>query len=362
MKILDRYLLKQMMLPFVVCLVAFTMIWVVIDLFNHFGDFVQGQSGFKDLLRYYVLLIPSSLTTLVPAALIMAELYCLSKLTRHSELTAMRACGLSLSRLMRPLLLVGLASSLVVLIVNESVGPRAAYQTDQFVRSQHLADKSEVYRYSPLPYQNRRQHRQWFIGEFNALNSEMTNVEVVQRDETGMDLFKITAPRVQWLDGRWWFNDMHIQFYDASNNPRGAPRVEKGREMPDFSETPQDFLNEALDPEFLGVVRLARYISLHGHLTGRTLTRYKVDLHYRLATPWSCFVVSLLGLPLGSQTGRRGAMKGILGCLALFFMTYVLISIGLHAGKEEWIPAWLAGWGPLLLIGAYGYATLLRMR
>lgn len=362
MKILDRYLLKQMMLPFVVCLAAFIMISVVIDLFNHFGDFVQGQSGFGDLLRYYLLLIPSSLTFIVPAALMIAELYCLSKLTRHSELTAMRACGLSLPRLMRPILLVGLASSAVVLFINESIGPQAAYQTAQFVRSQHMSDKSEVYRYSPLPYQNRPQHRQWFIGEFDAQRLEMKNVEVVQRDERGMDLFKITAPLVQWLDGRWWFNDLHIQFYDTSNNPRGAPRIEKGREMADFNETPQDFLNEALDPEFLGVLRLARYISLHGHLTGRTLTRYQVDLHYRLAMPWSCFVVSLLGLPLGSQTGRRGAMKGILGCLALFFFTYVLISIGLHAGKEAWIPAWLAGWGPLLLIGAYGHSALLRMR
>lgn len=375
MKILDRYLFRQMMFPFIACLSAFAMIYVVIDLFSHFGDFMQGQAGVMEVFRYYILLIPASLTYLVPASLIMAELYCLSKLSRNSELTAMRASGLSLPRLMTPLMGIGFAASALVLGINESMGPHAAYQTAQFVRAQrqegkarrlgtlpHDGEAVDVFRYETLVYYNRMQQRRWLIGEFNARTFEMKNAVVHQQDEQGMDRFKLTSPRVEWLDGRWWFHDLQIQFYDEANSPRGAPRMEKGMEIPEFNESPRDFLNEALEPEYLGARHLARYIRRNGHLSGPTLTRYRVDFHYRLAMPWSCFVVSLLGLPLGSHTGRRGAMKGIFGCLALFFATYVLISIGLHAGKEEWIPAWAAGWGPLLLIGLYGQAMLVRMR
>jgi LPS export ABC transporter permease LptG len=362
MKILDRYLLKLFMLPLGVCLAAFTMIWIVIDLFNHFGDFLQGEVSAGAMVQYYLLLIPASLNFLVPASLILAEMYCLSRLTRNNELTAMRASGLSLFRLMRPFIATGLFAALAMLAVNETVGPHAAYLTEQFVRSQKRDDKMSVYRYSPLPYQNPAQYRQWFIGEFNARTYEMRNVEVVQQDEHDRDLFKITAPLVQWLDGRWWFSDLNIQFYDEFNNPRGAPRMEKGREMPDFTETPQDFLNEALDPKFLGAVQLARYIRHQGGVSGKTLVRYRVDLHYRLAIPWSALVVTLLGLPIGSQTGRRGAIHGVLWCMVLFFATYVLISVGLHAGKEEWIPAWLAGWGPLCVFAGYGVAVALRLR
>jgi lipopolysaccharide export system permease protein len=362
MKILDRYLLKLFLLPLGVCLAAFTMIWIIIDLFNHLGDFLQGQVSTGAMLQYYLLLIPASLTFLVPVSLILAELYCLARLTRNNELTAMRASGLSLLRLMRPFIATGFVAAVLLLLVNETIAPQAAYRTDQFVRSQKLEDPLSVYIHRALAYPNPGHYRQWFIGEFDARTFELRNVEVVQQDEHDRDLFKITAPQVQWLDGRWWFSDLNIQFYDEHNNPRGAPRMEKGREMPDFTETPQDFLNERLDPKFLGAVQLGRYIRRQHGVTGKTLVRYQVDLHHRLAIPWSALVVTLLALPIGSHTGRRGAIHGVLWCMALFFATYVLLGVGLHAGKEGWIPAWLAGWGPLALFAGYGGILALRLR
>ena len=190
----------------------------------------------------------------------------------------------------------------------------------------------------------------------------MRNVEVLQQDENGRDLFKITAPVVQWLDGRWWFSDLHVQFYDEFNNPRGAPRMEKGRELPDFTERPEAFLNEVKDPHFMSAIEMWRYIRGHQSISGKTVTRLMVDMHNRLALPWACLAVTLLGVPFGSQTGRRGATMGIMLFFVLFFSTYVLMSIGLSLGKNGYLSPWLAGWGPMLLVFVYGMVLAVKMR
>jgi len=362
-RIIDRYLLRQFLVPLAFCFAAFTMLYIVFDLFNNLGDFLQGRASLGSLVRYYLLMIPASLIYSMPVSLILAVLWSMSLLTRHNELTAMRACGISLVRLMTPLFVVGVIASLTVLVLNETIGSEAAYQTRQFVRAQSREDKDSVYIAGPLPYQNSDAHRSWLIRRFDTRTFEMEDVRVTQQSPAGRDIWRATAARGIWAGGGWWLQDLWLQYFDETGNPVGAPRTFPVRHMIEFDERPQDFLQEVKEPEFLGAAELVRFIRSHPELSPAAVRRLTVDLHSRLALPWGCLVAVLFGVPFGTTTGRKGAVKGVMLCLALFFSSWAAVSLGMWASKKGLLrPAWLGGWGPTLVYLAAGATLALRNR
>jgi lipopolysaccharide export system permease protein len=361
-KIIDRYLLRQFLVPLAYCFAAFTMVYVIFDLFNNLTDFIQGQTPLLSVLRFYLMMVPASLTYIMPVSLLLAVLWSLSGLTKNNELTAMRACGVSMGRLMAPLAAVGLVAALMVTAVNETVGSYAAYWTRQFVRAQLREDKMGVYVYGPLAYHNQTSRRTWMIHRYNTLTHEMQNVEVIQHDARGMDAYKILAPRATRIDGRWWFEDLKHQVYDEFGHPRGAPRSEALREMAEMTELPEDFANEVKEPEFLSAAELIKFIRTHPQMSRDAVQRFMVDFHSRLALPWGCLIAVLFGIPFGNMTGRKGALRGVLLCVLMFFSSWVLVSIGLWAGKKGFLAPWIAGWGPILVYLGIGTRMAARIR
>jgi len=93
-----------------------------------------------------------------------------------------------------------------------------------------------------------------------------------------------------------------------------------------------------------------------------TRNRLMVDYHYRLASPWLCFIVILVGVPFGTHSGRRGMGMGILWALLTFFGYYILMGLGLAYGKRQLLSPVLAGWGPGLVFFILGIALTRRLR
>lgn len=362
MKLIDKYLLKTFLAPLAYCLIAFVMVYVIYDLFDNLGDFVEGKTPLPHVLQYYLILMPSVLTRIVPISLLLAALYALSSLTKNNEITAMRASGISITRLMVPFIAVGLLASLLVAAVHETIGPRASYWCFNFVKEQKKSDPDAVYVKQQLAIKNQAARRIWLINEFDIRTYDMRGLELTQQREDLSDEWKILAKEARWLDGRWWFKEVVEQRYDAESNPQGAARFIRNREMSELTEDPGFFLNDIKDPEFLSSRELVRYLETHQQRDPAALNRIRVDLHYRLAEPWTCLVVTLLGIPFGAQTGRRGAFLGVALSIGLFFAYFVLIHIGLSLGKNMVLSPWVAGWSPNALFLALGAIMTYRMR
>jgi lipopolysaccharide export LptBFGC system permease protein LptF len=170
------------------------------------------------------------------------------------------------------------------------------------------------------------------------------------------------AAEGRWLDGQWLFMDIVTQFYDREGNPRGPPKLTLSQVMSDMNEKPIDFLSEIKPPEFMSSRELLRYLRVNRQLQKEAITRKTVDLHYRLAQPWTCLIVTLMGIPFGNQTGRKGALRGFLLSFGLFFGYYALINLGLFLGKNGHIAPWIAGWFPNILFFITGCSLVYRMR
>lgn len=355
MKLMDKYILRQLFVPLGYCLVTFTMVFVIFDLFEHLSDFIDAKTPFYQILRYYLMIVPALLVYIAPISLLLGLLYSLWHLTKNNELTAMRASGISLYRIALPIVAVGLGCSIAVSICQETIAPWTSYWAQQFISQQEYKNSASTRYVRDLPYNNEQYHRYWVVGQFDLQLHHMQGIKVVQQRPDGSDLETIWAEEGRYYDGRWWLFKVKIQKYDYYNNLVGAVEEFPRRQMADWKETPDDFINEIKDPALLSARELWQFMATHKSLSSKTCARLSVDMHFRLAMPWTCLMVTLFGVPCGLHTARKGALLGILAALATFFGFYLLMTFCQWLGKNQYLDPITSAWlpnGVFFLIGS----------
>jgi lipopolysaccharide export system permease protein len=360
MKILTRYLLKSLLFPLLYCLLGFSLIFIIDDLFDNFSDFLESGIRPLEMLYYYSQILPPVTVLILPACLLLAMLYSLSRLTRHSEIIAMRAGGVSIYRIVMPFIGVGILASLLTFLINEKIAPDAAWRAEKFIEYQKAGRDNEIFFARTLALKNR--NHVWMVQKLDTRDYSMYNVELIDQRPDGSDAVKYQAEKALWLDGRWWFMNLTVQSYKENGDLFGPPEVVLQREMRDLRETPQTFMAEIKDPQYLSAQEMRRYLRSKKDISSNTRARLKVDYHSRLAAPFTCLIVTLIGVPVGAHTGRRGAFAGIMVAMSLFFGFYILQLIAQALGKQEIISAWLGGWLPILVFGAASPLFIHRMR
>src|SRR5438128_9137764 len=133
MRLLDRYLLRELLVPLGYCLCGFLILLIFADLFADLADFQKKKLLLSDIVEYYLVSTPELLVQVVPIALLLALLYALTNHSRHHEITAIRAAGVSLWRLCLPYTLVGFSLSLGLFALNELWVPKGAEEADRIL-------------------------------------------------------------------------------------------------------------------------------------------------------------------------------------------------------------------------------------
>src|SRR5690348_3617415 len=135
MRLLDRYLLRELLIPLGYCLSGFLILWVAQDLITELSGFQSRKLLIGDIAEYYLVKAPEFVVMILPMALLLALLYSLTNHARHNEITAIRAAGVSMWRLCVPYLGVGLLASGAVFWLNEYFVPQSADIADQIRNS-----------------------------------------------------------------------------------------------------------------------------------------------------------------------------------------------------------------------------------
>lgn len=360
MKILTKYLLKSLLSPLFYCLLGFSLIFVISDLFENFSDFLESGIRPLEILYYYSQILPPVMVLILPACLLLAMLHSLSRLTRHSEIIAMRAGGVSIYRIVMPFIGVGIAASLCIAYINENVAPDSAWRAAKFLEYQKAGRDNEIFFTRNLALKDR--NRVWMVQKLDTRDHSMYNVELIEQRSDGSDAVKYQAGKALWLDGRWWFMDVTVQAYKENGDLDGPPEMILQKEMRDLRETPQTFMAEIKDTEYLSAREMRRYIRSKKGISDSTRARLQVDMHSRLAAPFACLVVTLIGVPIGAHTGRRGAFAGIMVAMTLFFVFYILQLTGQALGKQQILSPVLGAWLPVIVFGTASPWFIHRMR
>ena len=372
MRLLDRYLLRELLVPLGYCLSGFLLLWVASDLVTELSGFQEKKLHAGDIAQYYLVKTPEFIVLVLPMALLLALLYSLTNHARHNEITAIRAAGVSLWRLCFPYLAVGLVASMAVFWLNEYCVPQSADQAEQ-IRNRRSPVPEGAPAKDKLLNQgltNARDGRQWIIGLYDLRTGEMLRPVVVSKLTDGSHI-ELHAARAVRLNGIW-------NFYDALEYKRpvqadALPILLLKTNLlakPEFSETPEQIKSEIQISGVNGLSKAKRadipiavilnYLRLHPYPSQAAALYTK--LAGRLAAPWTCFVVVLIAIPFGAGSGRKNVFVGVASSIFICFAYFVLQQVCQAAGAGGKIPPWLAGWLPNLTFGFAGLLLTARVR
>ena len=366
MKILTRYLLKEFLVPLFYCMTGFLSIYVLFDLFGSFSRMLEARLPIGVAARYFCGYISPYYHYIVPAALMLATLYTMWRLCRHSEIIAMRASGVSLITIVKPLLAVSILMASSVVYVNEVYMPETVHWAS--LMKNCYFDRTKFSRGDNIVFRNAAEGRTWNIDKMlDDSANVLQNVRVtVDRPGNGPRLMSIEAKCARFLDGEWWFFDSSVQHYDANGQEIATPTPEadalKVRCFGHFAETPTDFMMQNRPWKFNSIRERLRYLETHSNLDELSRKECLYDIFSQIMSPLACLLITLIAIPAGIATGRQSVFKGIIGALSMYFAFYGVVIAFMVIAKNGWCNPILGAVLPFVLFLAVGIRAFIRQR
>ncbi|HEV2438222.1 MAG TPA: LptF/LptG family permease [Verrucomicrobiae bacterium] len=369
MRLLDRYLLRELLMPLVYCLVGIQAFVTFFILFTDLDKIQESKLHFLDTIEYSTLSAMGNLTIVLPISLLLALLIALTYHARHNEITAMRAAGMSLWRLCVPYVVVGFGASLVLFALNEIGVPRSTAWAEQILnRYVRKADDAPNQFHG---FVNAHANRIWIFNEYRPRTAEMSGSIVVNWTLPDGSIRKLYADRAIYSKPGWTFFNAR-EFEQAGETAPVVPLLQTNElAMPDFDETPAGIENEIKMSEYeslhsrklnVPLSTLWEYLRRHPNLPPAEAANWWTKFYGRLAAPWTCLVVVLIAIPFGVASGRRNLFVGVAGSVFICFTFFVLQQVGLALGTGGYLPAWLAAWLPNLIFATTGLLLTARVR
>ncbi len=373
--ILFRYITREFLLPLVCCLLAFVVLFLVDDVFDVLGDFLEAKASFRDIVHYFAILQPLNLVNVLPMSILLACSFMVHNLGRHHELTAIRSAGLSLLTCGLPIWLLALLLSGVSFWVSESLAPVSSRRAEE-IRVRWTESESRRERKAKLAFNNTGAKRDWFF-EFFQREGTQRGVLIKQFREDDAPDWELQAARAEYRDEEWTFYHGVIRHYDL------AGRLPEGRDIrfstytpvrgvldgeaearfrKNIDESPGMILNHLRPVHELSVRRMLRILSLNPSMPQTARDVYVSTVWYRISFPFSCLIGAFLGFSLSLTLERGGALAGFAMAVGLMVLYYVISQLFLVLGKNGYVPPFVAGCLPTLGFISWGVWDLFRKR
>jgi LPS export ABC transporter permease LptG len=371
MLLLDRYVLRNFIEPFALCFCAFLGILLIFDVNDHLGDFIAGRERWNLIALYYAHQLPHFILLCMPIGLLLAVLYCLSKMSRSNEIISMLTAGRGLLRILMPLFLASAVLAAICLGLNYRLAPQAdALRETDLGRIQfgEAADYLSAIRGHLM--KDRMTDRVWFATSILANMDQLDSVHITQLSPGGQPVQRWYAQNATY-DPRtrtWFLNHGREVRFDAEGNMEGTVDdwtrkfdASGSRAIHDWSETPYRIASSRIDPEGLGVAELREYLAANADFPAAQLAPFRTSLLYRWALPFTCLAVVFIAAPLGIVFSRRAVLASVAGSIFIFFGFLFCMFFFLALGKGDHVPPVVAAWTPNVLLIAIGiYLLYLR--
>jgi len=362
-QVVDTYLLSSFLFYFVLWLVSFVLMFHVFTFFELLSDVIKNNIPMSRMFTYLFFLSPRLIYRFTPVSVLTSVLVVFGVLTKNNEVTAFKACGVSMYRLTVPILAGGLLLSGGLFAFDHYWVPDADRIQDA-IRSEIKGRPAQTY-LDPT--------RTWFYGQedriynykyFDQKANVMLGVNVFEIDPATFRLKKhIAAERARWEPAlnAWVFQNgwsRDLKDYDSAAVFDFAGNI---RVFPELKETPDYFVKEALQSSQMNFLELRSYI---GELqqSGFDTIQLQVQLYKKFSVPLFAFILALVSAPLAFLAGNRGGMAGI-GMSFVIFVSYVSIDqFFQQLGNLSELPPQLAAWSPDVVFSLVGLYLLARMR
>jgi len=356
MRILDRYMARQFLKIFVICVLGVPFLFQVIDLTDRLDNFLSEGVGQAQVAAFYFYQLPYQMLLAFPIAALLAAVFTVSQMTRHFEVTAAKAGGVSFYRLVAPLLILGMAISLLALALAEVVPDSNRRATkalneggDEFAVRLNFVYRGDEGRY-------------YFVRRLDAHAGRMIDLKI-SREGTGYEYpsYIVNAPEARWdsAAARWVIENGRIRYMPERQKVIDIRFAELWQRP--FHETPANLLAKAKAPEEMNYEELGRFIEALER-SGENPRKEMVQRALKLAFPFTAFIIVLFGAPLANSTRKGGAALSIGLALATTIVFLTMIRIGEALGAGGVLPPVAAAWFPNLVFFVAGLGLMWRVR
>lgn len=358
--ILDSYVLSNFLFYFIVSLISFVTMVQVFTFFDLLGDIVKNHIAFDRVLTYHLFLTPKLIYDIMPESVLVAVLVSFGVMTKNNEVTAFKACGISVRRLALPVMAVSALLSAGLFAFDYSWLPRAN-QIQDAIRNEIKGRPVQTYLHP---------ERKWIIHDyrifyykyFDPVEKTMVEPYVFELDPKSFHVKKqISASRAKWQQ------DIHTWVWEKGT-ARDLCGVDECQlqefqvtSFPELTETPDDFLKEVKQDKQMNYRELGKYIR-DLQQSGFDTVRLRVQYYKKFSVPLFALIMALISVPFGFLVGNRGAMAGI-GVSIGVAMAYLGVGqLFEQIGNVNYLPPVVAAWAPDALFSLAGVYLMLRMR
>jgi lipopolysaccharide export system permease protein len=358
LKLLDRYILKEFLRFFIVICITFIALYLIIDFFNKVRMFLSNNASILQIATFFLYSIPMIISLILPPAVLLATLIAYGSLSKFSEITAMKANGISLYRITLPALIFAAVMAVVLFYFTELITP-ASIQKIEYI------EKVDIQKQQTLGYF--KQNEIWYRGDnaiynfkmFDVSNDTLRGITINYLNNDFTLIKRIDAKSAEWKENNWFFHDLLTTRFDSNNFPVLEWSKEKIISIP---EKPDDFKIVQKDAEKMGYFDLKKYASKI-QKEGYDVTKYLVYLQGKIAFPFVIIIMIFIGVSFSLRSERSGGVMQSVGIGIFIGFSY----FGVHAysmslGLSGRIPVFLAAWAANILFSIAAAVLFYRMR
>jgi LPS export ABC transporter permease LptG/LPS export ABC transporter permease LptF len=363
-RLLDTYVIREFLRIFFLVLGSFVVLMLIFTFFDLMGHILSNHISLVVVGDYLLNLTPSMLYQLAPLAVLIAVLVTFGVLNRNSEIVAMKAAGISLYRLVIPIVSIAAVLAVSLFLFDQYYLPQAN-RRQEALRNIIKGNPAQTYL---------QPEHQWIFGDtprgeagqifyyqfFDPANNEFANLSVFEFNPANFQLTqRIFASRVSWDDNSntWQFQNGWVSTFQRAN-VTGYRQFQKAA-FPEISEQPAYFKKEALQSQEMNFAQLEEYIR-DLRQSGFDTMQLRVALWHKLAYPLTAVIMAALAIPFALMMGRRGSVTAIAVAIGVALAFWVVDGLFRAMGNVDYLPAALAAWSSVVLFGLAGGYLLLR--
>lgn len=359
-QILDSYVLSNFLFYFFLTLACFVTMIQVFTFFDLLSDIVKNNIPMSHVVRYHLFLTPELIYDTLPIAVLVSILATFGVMTKHNEVTAFKACGISVRRLGLPVLLMSAVLSVALFAFDYSYIPQANQIQDAYL-NEIKGRVAQTYLHPDRKWII-HDYRIYYVKYFDPSEKVMVEPYVFELDPKSFHVLReISASRARWQQNinAWvWeqgaakdlcgVDECKVQNFTATT-------------FPEIAETPDDFLKLVKLDKQMNYAELAAYMK-DLQQSGFDTVKLHVQYYKKFAVPVFALIMALISVPFGFLVGNRGAMTGV-GVGIAVAMAYLATGLLFDQfGNVNLLPPMVAAWAPDALFSAAGLYLMLRMR
>ncbi len=351
MRILERYVLIEYLRTFALALTFFIALVIIVRLLDKDIKRFDEEVSYLTAVQIVLLQAPRRIIEVVPLASFLSVFFVFGRKVQNNELAAMQTAGVSIYRLLIPILATILLVCIGFVVFYNLVASPA------FHRANQLQKKIRLRRSRNVLFKGQH-NRLFYIQNLDLENGtidRMTIYELDQNDELSREIF---ADSVTWSPNQWNLSKGYVRHFEGASETAFEPFVTKQIKR---AEEPERFAGSNKDLRAMTIGELRRQMK-YKEMAGQTTRREEVKMHHKIAYPFAAFVVILIGAPISIRFGGAGFFAGLLVAFFLVFMYWGISLATLEGlGENGKLPPIVACWGANLLYAAVGGVLIWKM-